>query len=82
VRVCASLCTCVSRDTHTQTKMTATKSHAHAKDEAADFSANIAALVDMGFDYKDATSALAAHKVCVCMCVCVCLNVTECCQRV
>jgi hypothetical protein len=64
--------------------MTATKSHAHAKDEAADFSANIAALVDMGFDYKDATAALAAHKVCVYVyvcahvCVCVCVHVCVC----
>ena len=80
--VCVRPCARAYHATHTQTKMTATKSHAHAKDEAADFSANIAALVDMGFDYKDATSALAAHKVCVCVCVCVCLYVTECCQRV
>ena len=49
--------------THAQTKMTATKSHAISRDEAADFSANTAALVDMGFDYKDATAALAANKV-------------------
>ena len=31
--------------------------------EAADFSVNTSALVDMGFDYKDATAALAG--VCV-----------------
>ena len=43
-------------------QMVATKSHAISRTEAADFSANAAALVDMGFDYKDAAHALSLTK--------------------
>jgi len=46
-------------------KRTATNCNTHPKKiEAADFAANTSALVVMGFDYKDATAALAGCIAC------------------